>query len=117
LPLRADQVVSGFAGVRPLVAAQGVKDTKKLIRDDEVEFDAESGMISILGGKWTTHRLMGHETIDKVQEYLAESTMPAQTQEHPLSGSADYHWDYSEALGLQRRSTWPISTEPQRRPS
>ena len=27
-------------------------------------------MISILGGKWTTHRLMGEETIDKVQEYL-----------------------------------------------
>jgi glycerol-3-phosphate dehydrogenase len=65
-PLRADQVVSGIAGVRPLVAAQGVTDTKKLIRDDEVEFDAVSGLISILGGKWTTHRMMGEETIDKV---------------------------------------------------
>jgi len=52
-PLRADQMVSGFAGVRPLVSAPGIKDTKKLIRDDEVEFDTESGMISILGGKWT----------------------------------------------------------------
>ena len=65
-PLRADQVVCGIAGVRPLVAAQGVTDTKKLIRDDEVEFDAVSGLISILGGKWTTHRMMGEETIDKV---------------------------------------------------
>jgi len=37
-----------------------------------VEFDPESGLISILGGKWTTHRLMGQETIDKVQEYLGE---------------------------------------------
>jgi glycerol-3-phosphate dehydrogenase len=100
-PLRADQVVSGFAGVRPLVSAQGIKDTKKLIRDDEVEFDAESGMISILGGKWTTHRLMGQETIDKVQEYLGEPTIPAQTPEHLLSGSADYHWDYWEALSSE----------------
>src|SRR5262249_11219409 len=57
--LRAGQVVSGFAGVRPLVTLPGVTDTKKLIRDDEVEFDAGSGLISILGGKWTTHRLMG----------------------------------------------------------
>ena len=86
-PLRADQVVSGYAGVRPLVAAQGVKDTKKLIRDDEVEFDAESGLISILGGKWTTHRLMGEETIDKVQEYLGGPARRSQTPEHPLSGS------------------------------
>jgi glycerol-3-phosphate dehydrogenase len=100
-PLRADQVVSGFAGVRPLVSAQGVKQTKKLIRDDEVEFDAESGMISILGGKWTTHRLMGQETIDKVQEYLGGPTVPAQTPEHPLSGSADYRWDYWETLSSE----------------
>ena len=100
-PLRAGQVVSGYAGVRPLVAAPGVKDTKKLIRDDEVEFDAESGMISILGGKWTTHRLMGQETIDTVQEYLGEPVTPAQTQEHPLSGSADYHPDYWQTLGSE----------------
>lgn len=96
-PLRADQVVSGYAGVRPLVAAEGVKDTKKLIRDDEVEFDAESGLVSILGGKWTTHRLMGQETIDKVQEYLGEPAIQAQA-EHPLTGSAKYHWDYWQTL-------------------
>ena len=100
-PLHADQVVSGFAGVRPLVSAQGVKETKKLIRDDEVEFDAESGLISILGGKWTTHRLMGEETIDRVQQYLGEPTTPAQTPEHPLSGSADYRWDYWEMLSSE----------------
>jgi glycerol-3-phosphate dehydrogenase len=100
-PLHADQVVSGFAGVRPLVSAQGVKETKKLIRDDEVEFDAESGLISILGGKWTTHRLMGQETLDKVQQYLGEPTTPAQTPEHPLSGSADYRWDYWETLSSE----------------
>jgi glycerol-3-phosphate dehydrogenase len=100
-PLRADQVVSGYAGVRPLVSAPGVKDTKKLIRDDEVEFDAESGLISILGGKWTTHRLMGEETIDKVQEYLGGSKTQSQTPEHPLNGSADYSWDYWETLSRE----------------
>jgi glycerol-3-phosphate dehydrogenase len=107
-PLRADQVVSGFAGVRPLVAAKGVKDTKKLIRDDEVEFDPESGLISILGGKWTTHRLMGEETIDKVREYLGEPASPTQTPEHPLSGAADYRWDYWETLA--REFHLPVAT-------
>jgi glycerol-3-phosphate dehydrogenase len=97
-PLTADQVVSGFAGVRPLVGAPGVTDTKKLIRDDEVEFDAATGLISILGGKWTTHRLMGEETIDKAQEYLGVAHSPTRTMEHPLEGSAGYHWDYSQTL-------------------
>lgn len=97
-PLRADQVVSGYAGVRPLVAAKGVTETKKLIRDDEVEFDAKSGLISILGGKWTTHRLMGQETIDKVQESLGDAVTPSSTPDHPLSGAADYQWNYGQTL-------------------
>ena len=102
-PLRADQVVSGFAGVRPLVSASGIKDTKKLIRDDEVEFDAESGLISILGGKWTTHRLMGEEPSTKSRS-ISGCRFPSQTPEHPLSGSADYRWDYWETLASEFRS-------------
>ena len=97
-PLHADQVVSGYAGVRPLVGAKGVTETKKLIRDDEVEFDAESGLISILGGKWTTHRLMGEETIDKVQEYLGKARTPARTDDYPLNGATNYRWDYWQTL-------------------
>jgi glycerol-3-phosphate dehydrogenase len=98
VPLRADQVVSGFAGVRPLVAAQGVTDTKKLIRDEEVEFDPESGLISILGGKWTTYRMMAEETVDKAQEYLKVPHRVTNTREHPLAGAEGYHWDYWQSL-------------------
>jgi glycerol-3-phosphate dehydrogenase len=97
-PISAKDVMSGYAGVRPLVAAQGVADTKKLIRDEEVEFDAATGLISILGGKWTTHRLMGQETIDKVQEYLGGSLAPSTTSEHLLAGAIGYQWDYGQTL-------------------
>lgn len=107
-PLRADQVVSGFAGVRPLVAAQGVTETKKLIRDDELEVDAKSGLISILGGKWTTHRLMGEETIDKVQDSIGDEVTPSPTADHPLSGAAEYKWDYWQTLVDQFRV--PVAT-------
>jgi glycerol-3-phosphate dehydrogenase len=75
-----------------------VSDTKKLIRDDEVEFDASSGLVSILGGKWTTHRLMGEETIDKIQEYLGVSRSPSATSECILAGGVDYSADYWQAL-------------------
>ena len=56
--------------LRPLVAAQGQTVTSKLIRDHEVELDSQSGLISILGGKWTTHRLMAQDTIDAVEREL-----------------------------------------------
>lgn len=97
-PLAVDQVVSGFAGIRPLVASKDVVDTKKLIRDDEVEFDSDSGLVSILGGKWTTHRLMGEETINKVQEYLGGHVTPSMTRDHPLQGSSGYTQDYWQTL-------------------
>ncbi len=97
-PLSADEVVSGYAGIRPLVASKDVVDTKKLIRDDEVEFDSESGLVSILGGKWTTHRLMGEETINKVQEYLDGHATSSMTHDHSLLGSCGYGQDYWQTL-------------------
>src|SRR5271155_4697968 len=41
--IRPDQIVSGFAGARPLLSAGGSRDTKKLARDHEVEIDKQSG--------------------------------------------------------------------------
>lgn len=100
-PLSADDVVSAYAGIRPLVASAGVSDTKKLIRDDEVEFDAGSGLISILGGKWTTHRLMGEETINRVQEYLGLAVAPSPTPERLLAGADGFSRDYWRTLVRQ----------------
>lgn len=97
-PLSIDQMVSAYAGIRPLVASAKVSETKRLIRDDEVELDACSGLISILGGKWTTHRLMGQETIDKVQEYLKLPAGPSPTLDRPVAGANGYGIDYWRTL-------------------
>ena len=58
--------------MRPLVAAGDEHGTKELIRDHEVEVDERSGLISILGGKWTTHRLMAEDTTYDVRVYRTE---------------------------------------------
>jgi len=96
--IRTDQIVSGFAGARPLVSAGGARDTKKLARDHEVEVDARSGLISIMGGKWTTHRAMAEDTISAVQKSLARAVTPGVTLDHPLWGSAGYTPEYWESL-------------------
>jgi glycerol-3-phosphate dehydrogenase len=86
-PVTPDQVVSGFAGARPLVSRGSSADTKKLSRDDELEIDPQSGLISIMGGKWTTHRAMAEDTINVVQKYLGLPVTPTLTRNRPLTGA------------------------------
>jgi glycerol-3-phosphate dehydrogenase len=93
-----DQIVAGFAGARPLVSAAGSKDTKKLARDHEVEIDRPTGLISIMGGKWTTHRAMAEDTINAVQKSLNVPETPGVTIDHPLYGSSGYSPDYWQSL-------------------
>ena len=97
-PLGIEQIVSGIAGVRPLVASSDARNTKKLIREHEVEFDSESGLISILGGKWTTHRAMAEDTINAVQRYLGLAVTASPTVRYPLSGSEGYNSEYGTTL-------------------
>src|SRR5579863_1546099 len=97
-PLRLEQTVSGMAGIRPLVAARGQSETSKLIRDHEVELDSSSGLVSILGGKWTTHRLMAEDTINAVQRELSGPVTPCLTKAYPLAGAAGYDQQFSSRL-------------------
>lgn len=96
--IQPEQIVSGFAGARPLVSAPGSTDTKRLARDHEVELDSQSGLISIMGGKWTTHRAMAEDTINAVQKSLGHAPTPGLTLDHPLVGSSDYTPDYWSSL-------------------
>ncbi|MEJ7913147.1 MAG: glycerol-3-phosphate dehydrogenase/oxidase [Chitinophagaceae bacterium] len=62
-PHRGD-VLSVFAGLRPLAAPQdNAINTKEISRDHKLII-AASGLITITGGKWTTYRKMAEETID-----------------------------------------------------
>lgn len=97
-PVTPRQVLSGTAGARPLVRSGESTDTKKLARDHEVEFDRSSGLVSIMGGKWTTHRAMGEDTINEVQKYLGGAYRPCTTVSHSLAGSEGYTDTYWQSL-------------------
>ena len=81
-------VRSGFGGLRPLLQAAPDAITKNLVRDHEVETDKTSGLISILGGKWTTYRVMAQDTIDVVEEKLNGNLTDCKTDEEILYGGA-----------------------------
>jgi len=97
-PVGADCVVSGLAGARPLVSSGDSRDTKKLARDDVIELDMKSGLISIMGGKWTTYRAMAEDTINAVQKHLGIAKTECPTIYHPLIGSDGYTPEYWQTL-------------------
>ncbi len=97
-PVTADQILGGFAGVRPLLTSGQAKNTRKLARNHQVELDAHSGLISIMGGKWTTYRAMAQDAINAVQNYLGIPVSECPTVNHPLVGSAGFSADYWQTL-------------------
>lgn len=106
-PLQADQVRAGYGGYRPLVgksapavhndALYAGRKTQSLLRDHEVEYDATSGLLSLLGGKWTTYRLMARDAVDAACQLLGVHAA-CRTQDHLLAGAAGYHEGLADVL-------------------
>jgi glycerol-3-phosphate dehydrogenase len=68
-PGRSD-VLSVFAGLRPLAAPkQGQQKTKEISRSHKI-LVSPSNLFTILGGKWTTYRKMGEDMVNFVEKHL-----------------------------------------------
>jgi glycerol-3-phosphate dehydrogenase len=78
-------VLSVFAGIRPLVKAAESKDTAALSRDHSI-FISRSGLITIAGGKWTTYRKMAEDTVNEAAILAGLSPKPCITENLNLHG-------------------------------
>ena len=83
-PTAAD-VLSAFAGIRPLINAGNGKKTAALSRDHHLNI-SPSGLITIAGGKWTTYRKMGEDTIDAAIPIGALEPRKSRTRNLSLNG-------------------------------
>jgi len=61
---RREDVLSVFAGLRPLRKTDGTGDTASVPRDHGV-LVSKSGLVTITGGKWTTYRKMAEDTVNQ----------------------------------------------------
>jgi glycerol-3-phosphate dehydrogenase len=77
-PTRAD-VLSVFAGVRPLVRTGDSRITAALSRDHTIHIDP-SGMLTTAGGKWTTYRHMAEDTVDQAVDFARLPERPCITK-------------------------------------
>lgn len=81
---RPEEILSVWSGLRPLVRKAGIS-TSKLSRDHTILVSA-SGLITVTGGKWTTYRRMGQDTIDRAAEVAALPNRASPTLELKLHG-------------------------------
>lgn len=87
-PKRSD-VLSVFAGLRPLAAPQkGEQKTKEISRSHKI-IVAPSQLFTILGGKWTTFRKMGEDMVDRIEQELGWVHMQTSTTALHIHGYMD----------------------------
>ena len=85
-PARSD-VLSVFAGIRPLVRSGENGNTAALSRDHTIRIE-QSGMITICGGKWTTYRHMAEDCVDQAATLARLPELPCVTAHLNIHG---YH--------------------------
>ena len=95
-PQRKD-ILSIFAGLRPLAApTSGDSNSTKEISRDHKLIKSESDLITITGGKWTTYRKMGEETVDLCIKTAGLAPQACKTTHLPIHGCTtikqEGHW-------------------------
>ena len=83
----AADVVSSYAGLRPLVAPEDELDESAVSREDSI-FESPAGLISLGGGKLTTHRHVAERMVDLAVARSGRRTAPCRTARVPLPGAA-----------------------------
>jgi glycerol-3-phosphate dehydrogenase len=89
--LEPSDVISTWAGLRPLIAAPPNVDESEISREHEV-FSRNDGLVIIAGGKLTTYRRMAREAVHKTLELLQQLEEPVEvvkvsTKDRPLPGA------------------------------
>jgi glycerol-3-phosphate dehydrogenase len=101
LQLQAQDVLSTFSGLRPLLASDA-SDPSSTSREHAIWVDAQ-GVLTVAGGKLTTMRRMGEEAVDRLIELLRgrgvdRPLLPCGTRDRPLPGAVG--WTTGEAATL-----------------
>ncbi len=85
-PTCAD-VLTMYAGLRPLARPQqgGSHETKEISRGHRIVI-SDSGLLSLIGGKWTTYRSMAEDLVDTAIKHVGRKNAPCRTAELPIHG-------------------------------
>jgi glycerol-3-phosphate dehydrogenase len=110
-PVRPEDVVWTYAGVRPLYD-DGASEAKAATRDYVFELDTPGGapLLSIYGGKITTYRRLAEEALERLSPYLRSAkAREGWTAKSPLPGG-DLDVSAIAALSAELQRDYPFLT-------
>jgi glycerol-3-phosphate dehydrogenase len=96
--LNQEDVVSAWAGIRPLVAAKNNGDPSSASREHAIQLSPR-GVLTATGGKLTTYRAQAEQIVDAAVQRLGGKARPCDTASAKLPGErlpssgADLRWD------------------------
>jgi glycerol-3-phosphate dehydrogenase len=91
-PLSRADVLGAFAGLRPLLApvardARTTAATTSALSRDHTVIEEPAGMVTVVGGKYTTYRRMARDAVDAAGRVLGGDLPPSPTADLPLVGA------------------------------
>ena len=87
--IRRNQILSVYAGLRPLVSPSKDSTTTKISREHTVDHPLK-GFVSIAGGKYTTYRVMAADAVNAAAKDLGQKVSKSGTKTIPIIGAAGY---------------------------
>jgi glycerol-3-phosphate dehydrogenase len=84
-----EDVLSVFAGLRPLVRGNRAAARTAALSRDHTLLVSPSGLVTLAGGKWTTYRKMGEDTVDHAAMVAGLDERPSRTADLHLHGWAE----------------------------
>jgi glycerol-3-phosphate dehydrogenase len=109
--IERSDLLGTYAGLRPLLAPAGAdaKSTSALSRDHAV-IEAPMGMVTIVGGKYTTYRPMARDAVDAAARSLGREIPPTPTENLPLVGAPGWQVIRNQLPALSARYGVPQPT-------
>jgi len=86
LKISKDAILSAWCGIRPLISLDKNTNTASIVREHEIRQN-KSGLINIIGGKWTTYRKMAEQVVDYVYKKNNKDKVKSKTKKLKLVGS------------------------------
>lgn len=86
--LTRGDVVSAWAGLRPLAASTEVKKDPRSVSREHAVDELVPGLVRVTGGKLTTYRAMAAQVVDMLVRSLGARVHTVRTDQQPLHGGA-----------------------------
>ncbi len=108
IKLAFEDVASSFAGLRALIENGAGSVAPSAVGREEVILESASGMLTVAGGKLTTHREIAEKLVDRLMRELGRRGR-CMTRDTPLPGARKFGTrDEAEALASLPRSAREI---------